>query len=144
MDIKSWAMGFIDGEGSFTISSRKSGSGSRYHFPRLIIQVRADDEGSIRKVIKALSIKPYFSHRKASNRTWNSKPTVQVTWSSKNQLKELIKFFTKFPPQSKKAKEYPLWEKAVTIFLYEKNYKMRELEMLSIKEQIQEMRQYKL
>lgn len=143
MDIKPWAVGFIDGEGSLQISSRKSGSGRTYHFPRFTIQVRADDKGAIDKVITAIGIRPYMAYRKPSDRTWNTKRTIQVTWQSKKQLVVLVSFFDQYPLQSKKAREYPYWKKAVNIFCAGTiDYDAREQEMLQLKERIQRERRY--
>ena len=143
MDIKSWAVGYIDGEGSLAMSSRKSGSGRTYHFPRLIIQVRADDEGAIQKVIQAIGIQPFLTHRIASTRTWNTKPTIQVVWHSKEQLAQVINFFSHYPLQSKKAEEYELWKQTVDLYLYDNNYQQREEKIAELYKRLRELRVYK-
>ena len=148
MDKKSWAAGFIDGEGSLTISSRKSGSGRRYHFPALVIQIRLDDESAIWDVIDAIGIKPYVTYRRASKRTWNTKPTIQVSWQSKKQLRVVCNFLDSYPLRTKKSKEYRYWRQAVMLFINggrSHDYcQFRECEILKLYDEIRNVRTYKV
>lgn len=131
MDMSSWAVGFLDGEGCMYMSTRSRGkNAATYYFPVLSLQISSTDEAAITRIERAIGCKAYRSSRLASKRKWNTKPTEQGNWQSKKQLKCVISFLDKNPFQTpKKSREYKIWRKAVLLYLREPKIKKRESKM---------------
>jgi hypothetical protein len=123
--LKSWAAGFIDGEGSFTIEKRKNNHKSTngpdfFYAPKLSVHLRADDESSIRALQAAFGVNGYCykrTPRKPSTYGSWSKPTIECIWRTHEHLPEIIKVFDAHPLQGKKSRDYAIWSTAVKKYL---------------------------
>jgi len=146
MDIKSWAVGFIEGDGCITITSKTRGKNSpkHYFYPLLTIQIRDDDPNIIPQIEKAIGVKAYVIPRRPSPRTWNTKPSIQATWKTKEALKAIINLIDTHPLVGKKAKEYVYWREAVSIYTSKTiNHNERNKRIIALKGLIAEVRVYK-
>ncbi len=146
MDIKSWAVGFIEGDGCLAISNRTRAKTSpkHYYYPLLTIQIRADDPNIIPQIERVIGVKAYVAIRRPSQRTWNTKTTIQATWKTKEALKAIINLIDAHPLVGKKANEYVYWRKAASIYTSETtDCNERNKRILELKELITELRVYK-
>lgn len=145
MDIKSWAIGFIEGDGSLAIAYRIREKGGRklYH-PRLIVQIRADDPNIIPQIEKAIGIEAYVITRQPSRRYWNTKPTIQGVWSTKEAIRAVVRLIDSQPFVGKKSIEYVYWREAAQLYLSETtDYEARNKRILELKELVAQSRIYK-
>lgn len=123
-----YIVGFIDGEGSFSISASKHKTLKRKVEIRaaLEIELRADDKDILEK------IKDIFDcgHMYVLNyEKYGWYPHVKYKVSNTQDLvNKIIPFFDKYPPQSKKAEVYKIFREIVIMLrkkehLTDKGYK---------------------
>jgi len=148
--IKSWAAGFLDGEGCFVVEIKRYKDGRKkdtYLRPKLTVQLRDDDEGSIRILQKAIGDNGYFykrKSRKVSTFGSASKPTVECSWHSKSALWAVVKMIDAYPLMGKKSSDYLIWKKAALITLDEKMDRLEKHEkLLELREKLIKNRKYK-
>lgn len=119
--LKSWAAGFLDGEGSFLIGCKHYPDRPRkYRYaPELKVQLRADDEGAVHWLQEALGCRGYFYHRPSRRPSLfgnASHPTVEITWRSMRDLTSIVAVLDRYPLLGKKARDYVLWAEAVRVY----------------------------
>ena len=137
-NLKSWAAGFIDGEGCFIIEKRADTRENRSicYRPRLKIQLRDDDIETLKLIQTVFGIKGCLYRRAARKQSIYgsiSKPTVELIYTSISDLLLIINILKQHPLMSKKKKDFVVWEKAVnliidkTISKEQKNHNMEKL-----------------
>lgn len=148
--LKSWASGFLDGEGSFVIEIKRYKDGRKkdtYLRPKLVVQLREDDEISIHVLQKAIGDKGYFYKRKSrkiSTFGSASKPTVECSWHSQNALFAVVKMIDSHPMMGKKASDYSIWREAALLTLNKKMDRLEKHELLlKLREKLIKNRKYK-
>lgn len=148
--LKSWAAGFLDGEGCFVVEAKKYRDGRKkdvYLRPKLSVQVREDDEISLRMLQKAFSDNGYFykrKSRKVSTFGSVSKPTVECSWHSKKSLEAVLKVLEKHPLIGKKANDYQIWRKAAFLAIDEKIDRLEKHDrLLRLRNELIQVRKYK-
>ncbi len=147
MNITSWAIGMIEGDGSLAITYKMaSRNGLRYYYyhPYLIVQLRADDSKVISKLEETIGVKGYSDIRPRQNRpNYHSNPTICSSWSSKKALMAIIHLIDRHPFIGKKAKEYPLWREAVKLYCYSKSCDERNRRIMELRQEIRTLRQWR-
>lgn len=104
---KWWVTGLADGESSFTIQVyRKSANHSWTVRFCWVMALRSDDAGTLTKV-QAVTGGALSETR---NKGGNPKTVLQVF--RHEDLERLIDHFTKYPLQSKKARDFQVWARA--------------------------------
>lgn len=148
--LKSWAAGFLDGEGCFTIEVKRyrdSRKQDRYLRPRLAVQVRRDDEVALRRLQEAIETPGYFYRRKARKvSTYGSvsKPTTECAWHCMDDVKAVVKLLDEYPLLGKKARDYAIWRKAVLIYTNtERPSRERQEALEPLREVLMESKKYK-
>lgn len=148
--LKSWASGFLDGEGSFVIEIKRYKDGRRkdiYLRPKLAVQLREDDEISIHLLQKAIGNNGYFYKRKSRKiSTFGSvsKPTVECSWHSHSALSAIVKMIDSHPMMGKKASDYSIWREAALITLDKKIDRLKKHEfLLGLREKLIENKKHK-
>jgi len=120
--MKSWAAGFIDGEGCFTVEAKRYKDGRQkdvYYRPRMSVQVRRDDERCLKRLQEAIGNDGYLyrrKSRKASTYGSTSKPTSECSWHTMAGTIALVNMLDIHPLLGKKAEEYKVWRDAVLIY----------------------------
>jgi len=151
--LKSWAAGFIDGEGSFTIEKRKNNHKSIngpdfYYAPKLSVHLRDDDEASIKTLQKAFESTGYCyrrTPRKPSKYGSWSKPTIECIWRTHEHLPHIIKVLDTHPLQGKKSRDYAIWSEAVKQYLDKTISSTERQDMLgAAREELHQIKQYVL
>lgn len=147
--LKSWAAGFIDGDGCFIIEVKryKNRKTNTYFRPRLVVQVRRDNEIALRQLQQAIENDGYFYQRKARKKSTYgsvSKPTSECSWHSMTALAAVVKMIDDHPLMAKKAIEYKLWRKAVLIYIdRERPSRERQSELGKLVMPLREAKKYK-
>lgn len=120
--LQSWAAGFIDGEGCFTIEAkhyRDGRSKDTYYRPRVAVQVRRDDEDSLRCLQKAFGDDGYFYRRlgrKASTFGSASRPTTECAWHTMKGLLAVVAVLDEHQLLGRKRGDYSIWRRAVLVY----------------------------
>jgi len=148
--LKSWAAGFIDGEGSFVIEAKRHRDGrclDVYLRPKLTVQVRDDDEISLRNLQAAFEAAGYFyrrKKRKVSTFGSESKPTVECSWHRMLDLTAVVRMLDAHPPLGRKANDYAIWREAVLVFTDPTlSSRERQHRLVVLREQLISVRTYK-
>lgn len=111
----SWLAGLVDGEGSFQIREQEG-----KHRPALQLKFRDDDLPTLILIQQRLGFGdingpygPYRKHRSWGQDDYRSRP--QAYWYAQNRAdcRRVVDIFDRFPLQSKKRHEYPIWREAV-------------------------------
>lgn len=142
MDLLSWAVGLLDGEGCLLVTVRKrSKYAIPHHFPDLSIQMTASDVKALDLLERVIGIKGYRLQRRPSPRIWNTRDTVELHWHSIEQLTALKEFFGKVSFQTpKKKREFVPWMMAVNLYLRERDVAKREVRMIRYRDAIRSAR----
>jgi hypothetical protein len=150
--LKSWAAGFLDGEGSFTIEKRKNNHRSKngpefYYAPKLAVHLRDDDEQSVRALQKAFGVNGYCykrTPRKPSTFGSWSKPTIECIWRTHEHLPNVLSVISAHPMQGKKSRDFAIWAGAVVSYLNKKiPSKTRQDILGNARVELQNIRKYK-
>lgn len=147
--LKSWAAGFIDGEGCFTIELKRHKDGRTLDeslCPKLGVHVRRDDEGSLKRLQRAIEDAGCLYRRparKASRHGSISKPTSECYWHSMKSLKAIVRLLDHYPLLGKKATDYALWREAVLIYTNQgRPSQERQRKLRPLRIQLQEVKRY--
>jgi len=115
-DFGHWLAGFIDGEGSFTITVYRNKDGSPRHYgTRFHIGLRDDDSPIIEEIADRLG----FGLRVQQRGSWDDRygkrhnPQKFFQLNSAIDCMKLVKLLDKYPLRAKKAKSYAIWRLAV-------------------------------
>ena len=112
-----YVTGFIDGEGSFSISIGKNTEYRRgvQIRPEFEIELRADDREVLERIVVTLGCGKIYDC--AYDRYgWYPHVKYKIT-GARDMEKFLFPFLDKYPPQAKKAKVYKLFRKIVMMYL---------------------------
>ncbi|MHB0965988.1 MAG: LAGLIDADG family homing endonuclease [Bellilinea sp.] len=146
--LKSWAAGFIDGEGCFLLEIKRYPKRNGYFVvrPKFVVQVRADNKAAIYMLQEAIGRPGYMFNRTSRKRSTygsESKPTVECFWQTSKDLLAVVALLDEFPLLGKKLDDYRIWRQAV-ILMTRGNLSVNErnLNLLVLKEQLQEVRRY--
>lgn len=142
--LKSWASGFIDGEGCFTIEKKMVRGSNIYYRPKLQVQLRADDCWAIENLRLAIGGGVVYQRKeqKATHNRGLSKPTTQCEWKNTEDLLLVIKHFDEYPLRAKKLRDYIIWRKAVIIFIEEKSQSIKQILLSKLKEECSIIKRY--
>jgi len=103
-----YVVGFVDGEGCFSISI----SQKRFRVPevrlKFEIEVREDDEPILREIQKLLGCGAIYRLEYERYQKWRPHVKYQVG-SFKDIQEKIIPFFTKYPLQAKKRQQFKLF-----------------------------------
>ena len=112
-----YVAGFIDGEGSFSISIGKHKTLRRGFEvrPEFEIELRKDDQEILERILVTIGIGKIYdcSYERYG---WYPHAKLQIG-SSKDMRDFLFPFLTKYPLQAKKAKSYGYFKQAVEMIL---------------------------
>ncbi len=100
-----YVVGFVDGEGCFSITLNKNGD--RLPEVRLIfeIELREDDEPILREIQKVLSCGNIYRLEYERYAKW--RPHVKLKVSNFTDISQkIIPFFQRYPPQAKKSVQF--------------------------------------
>ena len=110
-----YVVGFVDGEGSFSVSSNTHSTLKRKVEirPEFEIELRADDAHVLFRIQRTLECgKIYFLDYKR----YGWKPHVKLRVSRTKELMEkIVPFFLQYPLQSKKKKSFEIFRRVVNI-----------------------------
>lgn len=141
MDLNSWAVGLIDGEGCFFIRCSPTG---KHIACCMTVQLRADDAPTIRKLQATLGgigrlrfgAPPSAQHR-------NIKPHCGLFVSCKADAQQLRTFLQEHPLQSKKAQDAELWMQAAYLHSQYRSNKVNDISViLELKYKLARVREY--
>lgn len=108
-----YIVGFIDGEGSFSVTVGKHKTLKRRLEikPAFEIELRADDREILKKIAQRFGCGHFYD---LNYERYGWYPHVKYKVSSVKELKnKLIPFFDRYPPQSKKLEVYKLFRQIV-------------------------------
>lgn len=110
-----WLSGFVDGEGSFSISMVMAPKCVEpYPKVSFILRLRADDQKILRLVQSYWRCGCFSFYTKLSSP--NSKPQAALqVYSSKDLHNIVVPHFERYPLQAKKARDFDFWKKAVAM-----------------------------
>ncbi len=133
-DSRNWLTGITDGEGSFIMSIEnqkvKHRSGNitenymRIHL-RFTITLRKDDLLSLLKIQNIIGTGRIYHSSPKTIKGRNPNPTSCLSIRGTKQCHEfIVPHFTKFPLQTKKARDFEIWKQAVAI-MFKKSQRRR-------------------
>lgn len=101
-----WFSGFFDGEGCLLGATLKT-----EHIVRIMISLRRDDLAILNKIKKILDCGIITNTTdNPNNQGYQSSPkSIYVVQTPKELCEIVIPLFDKYPLQTKKGKEYPIW-----------------------------------
>lgn len=106
-----WLAGFIDGEGSFKITSVKRSVTYRVQFG---ISLRADDFPLLKVIRERTGFGSLYRH--PNIRQTNANPSASWSVHNKTDCLSLVEILDRYPLRSKKAQDYVLWRKAAMLW----------------------------
>jgi hypothetical protein len=109
-DFGHWLAGFIDGEGSFVISSNNLG-GYRVCFG---VHIRGDDRPVLEECVDRTGI-GYLVDRSPSPGRVKENPTTGWSVVRKLDCQRLVEILDRYPLRAKKARDYAIWREAVDL-----------------------------
>ena len=112
-----YVVGFIDGEGSFSVSiyDDKTMRNKTYVRPEFSIELRADDREILERIQKTLKCGKIFN---CSYERYGWYPHVKYKIGRLNELNNILfPFIRKWPLQAKKAKVFPFFKQVVQMMI---------------------------
>lgn len=109
-----WLAGFADGEASFLIvyTARPGNPAGRRPglAPRFTLGLRADDVDVLRQLCECFGGRLNFDIDRGT-------PRCRWVVQAKADLLGLVRYFERFPPRAKKARDWTLWREAVLLYV---------------------------
>jgi hypothetical protein len=116
-----YIIGFIDGEGSFSVSIGKHKTLKRGYEvrPEFEIEVRADDQEILERILITIGCGRIYdlSYERYG---WHPHSKYKIT-SSQDMRDYLFPFLDKYPLQAKKAESYKLFREIVVMMLHKEH-----------------------
>jgi hypothetical protein len=104
-----WLAGFIDGEGSFTITA---GRGRGSAVCALSLGLRDDDRPILDDIACTTGLGRVFNH----HRSGTSRPRAVWKVYSRPDCAALVNLLDRYPLRAKKARDYAIWREAVGVW----------------------------
>ncbi len=112
-----WLSGFVDGEGSFTITARGAARGS--HTPGFALTLRDDDRGILDEIVRRTGIgRVYDLRAEQLSRGDGYRRGGRADWRVSNKVDALalVALFDRFPLRAKKRRDFDIWREAVLLW----------------------------
>lgn len=109
-----WLLGFIEGEGCFTVSHTKD-SERHYLIPKFELFVSSDDRMIVENIRKFLGIGKIYYKRPRQNLGYISKATVGLVVCKKKELIILRNLLKPLHWHTKKQYDFLLWSSCIDI-----------------------------